>query len=230
MKIDLYGCMIMEETEDPGNLGDSCAETSRFAILCAFVDYDGNLLRQIRLASFVTNEGFLRHPNAPDGPPRSKDSWREVDASSDQVLPLYFAAWYSRPSVERQIRERICETMKVNPTTYASVGLYCVCKGWMQLFQWSMVIQALLFKIPFRWDDSVAGFRSSKGSSADYLNFFMCMAFLHLRKQRSWANAVIKLLIKKETILEMIRHYYRNEPHSDWLVEMYEHAIGEVYQ
>ena len=230
MKIDSYGCMIMEEVEDPGNVGDSCAETSRFAILCGFVDYDGSLLKKIRLSSFTSDTGFLRHPNAPDGPPRSKDSWRESDASSDQVLPLRMAASIGeRTWLASMIDLRIQKDHKVNPTTYAAPALIALCYGFLNVFQLMMVIQALIFKIPFRWDDSVGGFRSSKGSSADYLNFFISMAFLHLTKHR-WGNSVVKKLVAKETIIEMIRHYYRYEPNSSWLIEMYEHAIGEVYK
>ncbi len=124
---------------------------------------------------------------------------------------------------------RICDTWKVNPTTYASWGLIAACHGWIHLFQLFLIAQALIFKIPIRWDDSAKGFRSTEGSSADYLNFFHSCAWLHLIK-RGWCLPIIRWLCPPERILAMIRHYYRNEPHSEFIVEMSEHAIKEVFK
>ncbi len=75
--------IVMEQNPvgDPGNLGDSCAETSRYAHLKMLLD-DYKL--DVNLNTFVTPLGYIRHPDVPD-------SWKEKNTSEDQVKPLFLA-------------------------------------------------------------------------------------------------------------------------------------------
>ena len=155
MKIDEYGCVVMEKDGTPGDLGDSCAESSRLDIIAPVHRH------KLDLNAFVTANGFVRHPKSP---------WREDDFSNDQALPLILAdyirgAWWKIPGTN----------------TIASPGVWAAVRGNWKLLALTVKMQNLLFALPYRWSDSKKWFERTSGSSADYLNYFVSIVFLRRR-------------------------------------------------
>jgi hypothetical protein len=161
MKIDEHMTVIMEKDGWPGDVGDSCAETARLAILSP--DYFAPVLSPNQ---FIGIGGFLRHPTAPEG-------WRESDFSNDQLLPLILATglrgeWWKIPGTK----------------TIVSPGVWFAARAsWRGLAE-TVRLQNTLFAMPYRWSDSKKWFERSSGSSADYLNYFVSIVFL--RRMGIW--------------------------------------------
>lgn len=150
---------------------------------------------------FKTDLGFVRHPTAPEG-------WRESDFSGDQALPLLMTGGGD---------SRIA---------FKNVGCFLVYFKAHNLLFVATLIQALLFKVPLRWDDGRKRFESGESSSADYLNFFMCMLFLHRRGSKL---PLIKWLVPRERVEGKVAAYYLSEPNSAWVTKLYFKRISEVY-
>lgn len=211
MKFDEFGCIITDQ-EDPGCLGDSAHETSRFVVL-------GGQVAPGVLGQFVSNAGFLRHPNAPYGPPRALDSWRESDATSDFVFPLLMASDLIDPELAERIRARLRSTWTVGPGHIAAPALMALAYRNLWLLKKLTQAQILIFKIPWRWSDSgtmrgkLWKFERSEGSSADWLNLFI--SILYLKRQ----GIVVKFDVEK--VREKIVSYYKDQPNSQWVVDKY---------
>lgn len=214
MRFDSYGCIVTEGA-DPGNLGDSSAETSRHAVLSDRSD-------ATVLAKFVSTHGFLRHPDAPYGPPRSLSSWRESDASSDQVFPLLMAC-DENPSaylVAEDIRQKLKKSWRVAPGQIAAPVLMALVYRQYWLMKRLTDIQTLIFKVPWRWSDSKKRFERTETSSADFLNYFV--SIYHLSKRG------IKVECDTELILRKVESYYAGEPESKWIVDLYRLRLLEL--
>ena len=230
MRIDQYGC-IVTHGEDPGHLGDSCAETSRYTLLHtaeAMLNPNAELripvIYQQALESFVSTHGFLRHPDAPFGPPRSLTSWRESDATADQVLPLLLACDLRGVGLADVIRSRLRSTWTVAPGHIAPPALMALVYGNVWLFKKLTEAQTLIFKIPWRWsdDERLKGkwwkFVRSEGSTADWLNYFCSIVWLK-RKHG------ISIKFDREKCLSAVRSYYASQENSEWIVDQYERTI-----
>lgn len=215
MRIDETGSIITEES-DPGCLGDSCAETSRFVVLGGFAT----------LSQFVSDHGFLRHPNAPYGPPRSIDSWRESDASGDQVFPLLMAADFSDPELAKKIRARLRSTFKVAPGHFATPALMALVFNQFWLMKILTDAQTLIFKIPWRWSDDgrfkgrLWKVERTTGSSADYLNYFISIYYLRRFGYR--------VKFDRDLVMAKVRAYYEPRPDSGWIVELYRKQLAPL--
>lgn len=212
MHYDGLGCLV-RETEYPGNVGDSMAETSRKAIL-DIVNFEEGIFPQ---NSFETKNGFVRHMDSP---------WREDDMSSDQMLPYIL----TRRLLNRTISEK---WLKIPGTTKTvSPGVYfAVRENWYGLSIVNM-LQGFLFKIPYRWsdDDRLKGklwkLEKSSGSSADYLNYVAVLCFL--KRMNVWFYNPVS----KQKMLEKITDYYQNgsdpEKNSQWIIDSYRRAIEKL--
>ncbi len=219
MKFDTYGCIVMERDNWPGNIGDSCAETSRYAVLTG---------QSLPLSVFMTETGFVRHPTAPASAPGSGENWREPDFTSDQALPLLMGFDLGRqgyPTLLVLARAKIINMgMRTAPTKLASIGVRCLVSANLQLLAASQVAQALIFKIPWRWSDdqrikSWWKLVPNEGQYADYLNYYVTAVYLR-RRGVMWANVVLD----REKSLQMVRNYYAGEPNHDWIIAAYEAA------
>lgn len=205
MIFDSYGCIVMDGP-DPGHLGDSCAETSRW--VCLGGELDSKILEQ-----FISHHGYLRHPDAPYGPPRSLHSWRESDMSSDQLLPLLMAAQKINPMLAETIKARLQSTWMVGPGHIAPPALLALAYGNLWWFKQLTQLQTYIFKIPWRWSDSKKWFERTEGSSADFLNYFISIVYLKRH------GIVVKYDVEK--VREKIVSYYANQVNSDWVVAKY---------
>lgn len=216
MKIDSYNTLVMEHVSWPGNIGDSCAETSRYLHLLHVLNRQ---LIKLDLNQFVTNLGFVRHPTAP-AKDDNGDSWREDDFSSDQGLPLFLAAKCSNLGLANIIKDRIKENKYrtgngdlIAPMFYSL--MYC---NWLtSIF---VLFQALLFKLPFRWSDSENKFEEMEESSADYLNWIHTAIY---------APKWIRKLISKNILKQKVREYYLPEPNVKFLINLYDEVIDKYW-
>jgi len=208
MKIDKYGCIVMEQNPegDPGNLGDSCAETGRYQHLCRQL---GETDFTIYLGRFITDAGILRHPDSP---------WREDDTSSDQVLPLYLGGTDLTKARVKIILQRA--GYRTGNGDFINPKLFALIKDNTFLLNISLAAQAAIFKLPYRWNDEKKWFESTEGSSADYLNFIHAALY---------ASSWVRRLVSKEKLIERVQHYYRVEPNSAWVVDLYKRVIQEKW-
>ena len=220
MKIDELGCLVSETCDYPGNIGDSCAETSRYAVLTPST--------AVKLDQFRSATGYLRHPNAPDGPPVSLNSWRESDFSGDQATPLLMAYDLQNESLASEMRTRLKSTFKTGNGNLIQPGLFCLIFKLDMLLAFTLLVQAAIFLFPYRWSDSTKSFEKSEGSSADYLNWLVCLSYLH-RKGSASLVRIVRGTVSASVLTTEITSYYKNEPNSDWLIQAYSSAISDIY-
>ncbi len=199
----------MEQNGYPGNIGDSCAETSRYAHLKDLLNEDRS---DVDLQQFQTETGFVRHPTAPEG-------WREDDFSGDQALPLYLAS-RDNPSADPiywKLRNSIETTgYKSGNGDFISPVFYGLVTDKQWLVSLSTAVQGLLFRFPYRWSDAYKNIERQEGSSADYLNYLHAAVY---------ASPYARSFVSKATLKQKIRDYYEVEPNSLWLVQLYDRVI-----
>lgn len=221
---DNYGYIEMEQDPvgDPGRTGDSLAETSRYVTIAYVIGDDP----KINLVHFVTDKGCLRHPNSP---------WREEDCSGDQSFPLIAASCLTQPElcskVIKQIRDSGNRTGNGDLITPGMRGQIrrAENKKLLAISDIPLLIQALLFKVPFRWSDSKKRLESSKEASGDYLNFINALAFAKAKGKITLPMKLAMKLISKQKCLDMVVHYYRNEQNSQGLIDLYKKALDNIY-
>lgn len=217
----VYNYIEMHEAR-PGSIGDSCAETSRFVTISIVSGVNPN----IDLKAFVTEKGPLRHPDT---------IWREDDTSGDQVFPLIAASCLTQPELCSKIIKQIKDAgYKTGNGDFITPGMLgqirrAENKKLLAISDIPLLIQALLFKVPFRWSDSKKKFESSEGSSGDYLNFINAIAFAKAKGNITLPMKLTMKLISKEKCLEMVKHYYRNEQESQFLIDLYSKALDVIY-
>lgn len=221
MVFDNYGYIVMEQSGLPGGYGDSCAETSRYVTLKAVI---GDQV-VINLVSFVTDQGVLRHPLSP---------WREDDTSLDQMYPLLAATTLTNKELRNKVDGFITDySGKTYNGKIVNFGMQAqVARSRDEKHLWindlSILGQALIFKLPYRWSDSKKWFEKND-STSDYLNFVNGIAFAKVKNNETWPIKLAKKLIKKETVLEKVKSYYQPEPNSQWLVDLYSKALEVIY-
>ena len=220
MILDSYGFINMEQSQAPGSIGDSAAETSRYIVL-AFIN--GQKL-DINLSYFVTDKGLLRHPLSP---------WREDDTSLDQMYPLVAAAaLISSDELRVKIDSFISGTKTYNGKIVTLGFKAQLNRSKDNSIPWiddlALLGQALLFKIPIRWSDSKKRPELMSSSSSDYLNYVSGLAFAKI-KGLTWPLKLARLLISKEQIMDKVEQYYAPEPNVRWLLDEYKKALKEIY-
>lgn len=222
MQFDQYGFIRMEQTDFPGSVGDSAAETGRFWTLLMFVIGTN---AHPNLQPFVTKKGILRHPESP---------WREDDTSGDQVSPLLAATSILQPIVADQILNHIYDAKyRTGNGNLISPGLFAMmrrCRNLKMLWISDLAIvgQALLMKLPVRWSDSKKALEWVGNSSADYLNFINFLVHAESKKNSSWPCWLAKKLISKKKMVERVKSYYEPEPNCDQILDLYARAIEKL--
>lgn len=205
---------IWPEYEGPSdsfsaNRGDSMANTSRCEHLFQILKSSA-----IALDQFITYKGYVRHPSE-----HMPLDWRETDSPSDQCLPFYIAAnTFKKDEMFARIKKA---GWKTGNGDLVSPIFFAVLKDSTWMLNLALVGQLAIFKLPIRWSDSKHSLELSANSSADVLNWFhaSCMASPWVRK-----------LVSKDWIKEKITAYFKDEPNSSWLVELYKQAIDIVYK
>jgi hypothetical protein len=198
MIIDELGTVVMEQSGHPGNTGDSMAETSRLFIL-------GD--RRVNLHPFITEQGWVRHPNTP---------WREPDMSNDQLLPWVLATQLATTPYFNFNAYKIRGS-----STWLQPGTICAMRGWYSMLNIINCLQGYALKcLPYRWSDSKKWFERTDDHSADYLNYTIVFLFL------AQTNRPATLSIHPDLIMQKIKRYYRPEPNSEWVVQNYEKMLN----
>jgi hypothetical protein len=222
MHLDSQGLVVLDQDTFPGNIGDSCAETSRLVTLNSL----NNEFPWTQLSAFITDKGILRYPTSP---------WREDDTSSDQVAPLIAACSLTQPQLTNIVIAKIVSAgYKTGNGNIISPGLLTNMKRhqkscWQSFWDLAILGQALLFKVPVRWSDSKKWFEPSSGSSADYLNFINGLAFA---KQRNWTwvcSLCVKL-VSADTALAAVQSYYKPEPNNSIILDAYAKSIQKIWR
>ena len=217
MIIDYFKTLVMEHCGYPGNIGDSCAETSRAKHLRSLLGENNSALE---LSPFVSDTGFLRHPNAPERDDKGV-SWRETDFSSDQALPLFVASKKCNPEIAQLMLTRLkANWYKTGNGDFVHpifLGLL-LNKSW--IINICILGQGLLFKMPWRWNEAYNRFEEMKESSADYLNYIHAGVY---------SNKLCRKLISKSTLKAKVRDYYKVEPNCEWLIDLYDRVIDKYW-
>ena len=200
MKFDSLGCIVREKYPEghPGNLGDSLAETARYAIL--------NGVNSVLLGLFWTSIGFLRHPNS---------IWREQDTSADQVLPLVLA----RTMLSVHLGPRI---LIPGTKTIMSAGLWAAWHHHYRLLNVVNIVQGWLFNLSWRIADG-GKIERSEGKVQDWLNY-ICV-YVWLRDHGRWATLNQS---RDRCMKAVRKYYLEGddwEPNAQWIVDMYDQAL-----
>lgn len=220
MKLDQYRTLMLEFWGWPGNIGDSCAETSRYLHLCALLDIT---LPNADLNAFVTKDGFIRHPTAPAKGQLGPDSpsWRETDFSADQAVPFFLAARKTLSPHAQLMRMRIkANWYRTGNNNLVNPGFYALLAGKQWLLNISMFVQALLLRFPYRWSDSKNKFEESEDSSADYLNYLHTAVYV---------PKLLRKIISKDLLKSKIRDYYKDEVNKQFLIDLYDQVIDKYF-
>lgn len=218
MIFDTYGCIRMEHCAFPGNIGDSCAETSRAVALETFLR--GPFEHRASLLPFFTQYGIVRHPDSP---------WRENDTSSDQVLPLLVACHMNELNIDKTkiMAQRTGNGDLVSPLLYACQQRYQKDSSWF--WDLSVLGQAILSKVPIRWSDEKKRIEVDRNSSCDFLNLIMCMIHASYNKTETWPLKLTRKILSKNTLLSKVEAYYACEP-SAFVVLLYRDALDKLYK
>lgn len=224
MKFDKYGLLVREKLREPGheiaNLGDSCADTCRYAILTGE-------LKTVPFQSFAVAHrglrGFVRHPLLLDLPGR--EDWGVKGFTNDQLVPLLMCealhgSWFGALL-------RISPPLFIPGTTkIIQPAVYTILFRQWWLLDLMNHIQGWLIALPFRWSDDKSegtGFRSSKGKVQDYLTMICTTIFLCRLGRKA------KLPRPVDECLEAVRLYRQGakdyEPNAEWEIKVYEDAL-----
>lgn len=199
------------------NYGNAMAETGRYAHLVMWASRI--YLAPIDLLGFRDSHSYVESNS-----PYCSSTWF---VSSDQCIPWYLAVRRSSlwlgPEMEQRIKDSGYETDDGNlitPTFFALLTQSNI------LLNICIFIQALLFKLPYRWDDGQKKFISTKNATADYLNWFHCALYC-----TKW----VRNCVSKDTLMSKITQYYlptdggRQEPDVEWLLDLYKEVINNYY-
>jgi hypothetical protein len=223
VKLDSSGFIVLEQEGFPGNIGDSCAETSRYVTLKTVFGQ----APKINLRGFMTPQGLIRYPTGPWGP---------SDTSDDQLCPFIGASAIVDPDLcTVTIRDtqdnwgRAGNNQFIHPTSFGQIAR--AKKSWaIHLLDFFILCQALIFLIPIRWDDGQKKFVSSSDSYSDYLNFANYIAFAYTQKSLTWWCRLAMKIIPQERVMENVVNYYKPEPNVQWLLDVYTVALGIIYK
>jgi len=205
MKLDNLGLLVRERYDEghPANYGESCAETSRFALIKRVLDLDVGL----PLWRFIdSDEGILRHPAT---------IWR-TGISEDQKRPLYLYLKSTNSSLLSK---------------YKLHDSFWPLKNFIGIHTWVQAL--IFRNSEYRWDDGKKSWQPMKDSSCDYLNFIAQIFYAHITDNKNWLVRRAMKLITADDAMIKIHHYYLEgadaEPNAEWLVSMYNDAIRKVW-
>jgi len=223
MILDKNGLIIMEQDNTlAGNTGDSCAETSRMVTLQMIL----GLPIKSNTSLFLTNNGVTRYPS----------TWAPSDTSSDQVIPLLpalstagrlivlhqvYSAGIRTGNGELATWPLICQLMRSIETKGQTADDLC------------LVLQALVFILPIAFNpqatiNPLTWFIRNVNQTANYLNFINMLAFAKMQNPTILSKLAMKLC-KQSTALAAVQSYYKPEPNSQWLIDLYIQALPKIW-
>lgn len=228
MKLDQNGLVVLDQTGPPGNTGDSCCYTSCMITLQTLL---GQPLSS-NLSLFVTPQGVIRYPGS---------VWNASDTSADQVAPLLAACSLTQPALAAEILQQLDNSdfrtgngTLANPCLMAQMAR---AEGTIlqQLWDISILVQALIFRLPFAWNPNASvkpnsWFISSAGQSSGYLNFINFLAFATAKKNSTIACWLAKKVISSEKAMaEVTAYFVPSEPNVEWMLNLYRQALPKIW-
>lgn len=173
-----------------------------------------------------TVKGYKRHPNVP------KEWGDEADIPTDQWLPAFTGVgeFFGETMVSRLKHNNWC-TDSLQKKTLLPLGRSLVARH-QKSFSWftdlPILLQAYVFKFPYRWDDGKKWFGKSSESSCDYLNWLMALIYVQ-RDGHTWASKKALSVISPETAWLKVLDYYYEEPNAGWVLLLYREAICKLW-
>lgn len=221
MRIDQYKTVIREQYApgEPGDRGDSCADTARLKVLSPELGVD--------LTHFRTMKGYIRHEETPE-------DWKETDFTSDQATPLLMAydlyAEYSHLAIE--MRTRLSATYNTGNGDVVSPGLFFLVKKDFHLLGLTALLQAFLFLVPLRWSDAenLKWWQRFQwgGDDGDYLNWIVTLEYLWTRWDIRWPTHLCYRMRSPARAFKKAFNYHIPQPKSDWVMDIYSKHLDEV--
>jgi len=231
MIIDSLGLITLQQEGPPGCWGDGCAEASRYVTLLSLL---GQPTDTINLSLFITPQGVVRYPQPPG-------FWGPGDTSGDQIAPLIAATSLTNPQLCQTVMAQLDNNdfrtgngTLANPCLMAQMAR---AEGNMlqQLWDISILVQALIFKLPFAWNPNASinpnsWFISSAGQSSGYLNFINFLAFATAKKNSTIACWLAKKVISSEKAMtEVTAYFVPSEPNVEWMLNLYRQALPKIW-
>ena len=226
MKIDAYGLIVSESCAGIGQLGDSCAESSRYLLLSQMQNklglYDTPCL--IDLTKFKTEKSWCRHPLL-----EQSGTWVN-DIPTDQLLPWFIATSpIGKSEVFDYFNKHGYQTPNgdiISPMFWSAIKR---AKNEPSAFyDLSILFQAYFFKLPIRCSYSKGWFESSEGSWSDVLNWLACIFFAFLTDSVTWPIRKAMRVMTKEDVKKMLKIAYLKEP-NPFVVGKYEDIITKIW-
>jgi hypothetical protein len=207
MYFDSEQAIVMEQNPpgDPGNLGDSMAETCRYQL----IDGTTGQLLEFTVRNFRTRTGYVRHPESP---------WREDDMSGDNLLPFYIlhgtlGSSFIADEVEERIKDAGWRTGNGKLISLQFAAVMARRRGYQSsLTDLPLLAQALWLRL-FSWTYS--------DGVADHLNHYHALKHARVYGD-TLAAKLARLITPHKYIMKHIRTYYAKEPNSHWVVDTYQ--------
>jgi hypothetical protein len=214
------GTLERESGVRPGSIGDSMADTSRMVHLIGLtlnLDLEDMQDYTKILLNFRTAKGYVRHPDAP-AVDAVGDSWREDDTPTDQCMPWFLGIpdKYAAAEMKQRIKANWWRTGDNNFVSPVFFALLTSSKIMLSIF---LFIQSLFFFMPLRWSDAKKKFETTADMSCDYLNWMHAAVYGY-----SWGSC----LISSKRMMDRVKHYHKDEPNSQWIVNLYQ-PVADKY-
>ncbi len=227
MYLDDKLLVISETSPFPGSHGDSCANTARWQVLS-----NGPLPHC--LTHFFVEGGQVRHPKLEHYEDDKGVRWGVTDFSVDQWIALFVACMLFQPLLAKRMLLRLEEDRnRVGDGSFPNLLMVSCIRRAARNQSWvsdlPILFHAIFSRFPWRWGDSKKAIEQSTDSSADYLNWFMCIAYAHKTKSNTLSIKLSKLIISKSKMLTKATEYLETEPNSAWLLDHWSESIKEVY-
>ncbi len=205
------GAIELEQVERPGSIGDSFPESARYEHLKQLL---GNYKLECNFDQFITPLGYVRHPDVPD-------DWKEKDTSSDVLtVPFIMFKRMQDPRADEMKKRIKSAGYKTGNGDFVSLGFFAELTESNLLRNCGVLSQIAIFKLPYRWSDSKKWFERTESSSGDYLNFIHVAVYTP-----KW----VRRLINPDQLLQKVRDYYKPEPNSEEVIDLYAKVIKQYW-
>lgn len=128
---------------------------------------------------------------------KGKEGWDEADFSNDQLLPMMLATGMTDVGFP----------FIKGTSTLLSLGCILIKFKMFRALNLINIVQGWLLPGP------------NKDESADYLNF--AIIYIWLKRTGRWAT----LSVSPDLVMAKVRSYYKPEPNSDWIVDLFAKAL-----